>query len=93
MGCIQNHFDQLGYRIYGTLESLLLKVCKQDDVADDLAFYLDDFDHELLPVQLQTFGTHFRRTQGNNVSNISVFDVKSCFLSLSHGQRLLLSQV
>ena len=27
------------------------------------------------------------------MSNISVFDVKSCFLSLSHGQRLLLSQV
>ena len=97
VGCIENRFDQPGYRIYRTLESLLLKVCKQDDIADDLeailSFYKDDFDHELLPVQLETFGTYFQQTQGDSVSNISVFDVKSCFLSLSHGQRLLLSQV
>ena len=46
-----------------------------------------------MPVQLETFGTYFQQTQGDSVSNISVFDVKSCFLSLSHGQRLLLSQV
>ena len=74
VGYIQNHFDQPGYRIYRTLESLLLKVCKQDDVADDLearlSFYKDGFDHELLPVQLQTFGTHFRQAQGNNVLSI-----------------------
>jgi len=35
----------------------------------------------------------FQQTQGDSVSNISIFDVKSCFLSLSYGQRLLLSQV
>ena len=97
VGCTENHFDQPGYRIYRTLESLLLKVCKQDDIADDLeailSFYEDDLDNELLPVQLETFGMYFQQTQGDNVSSISVFDVKSCFLLLSHGQRLLLSQV
>ena len=58
-----------------------------------LSIYRDDFDDELFPIQLQTFGTHFQQTQGDNVSNTSVFDVKSCFLSLSCGQKLLLSQV
>lgn len=58
-----------------------------------LSFYKDDLDHELLPAQLETYGTYFQQTQGDSVSNISVLDVKSCFLSLSHGQRLLLSQV
>ena len=65
---------------------------KQDDIADDLkailltSFHKDDFDHELLPIQLQTFGTHFQQTQGDNVSNITVFDVKIFFLLLSYGQ-------
>ena len=97
VGCIENRFDQPGYRICRTLESLLLKVFKQDDIADNLeailSFYKDDLDNELLPVQFETFGTYFQQTQGDSVSNISVFDVKSCFLSLSHGLRLLLSQV
>ena len=92
VGCIANRFDQPGYKIYRTLEILILKVYKQDDIADDLkailSFRKDDFDHKLLPIQLQTFGTHFQQTQGDNVSNITVSDVKSCFLSLSHGQRL-----
>ena len=60
-------------------------MCKQDDIADDLkaklliSFYKDDFDHELLPIQLQNFGIHFQQTQGDKVSNITVFDVKSFF--------------
>ena len=62
VGCIENYFDQPGYRIYRTLESLILKVCKQNYIADYLkailSFYKDDFDHELLPIQLQTFKTH-----------------------------------
>ena len=36
VGCVENRFDQPEYRIYRTLESLILKVCKQDDISDDL---------------------------------------------------------
>ena len=43
VGCIENHFDQPGYRIYRPLGSLILKVCKQHYIADNrkaiLSFY------------------------------------------------------
>ena len=46
VGCIENRFDQPGYRIYSTLETLLVKACKQEEIAGKLevilSFYNDD---------------------------------------------------
>ena len=47
VNCIEDRFDQPGYRIYKTLELLLVKACKEEDFEDDLqivcSFYRDDF--------------------------------------------------
>ena len=94
--CVQEQFDQPGYRIYQSLETLLIKASKwgefQDNLDDVCAFYHDDFDKELLHSQLQTFGIHFQTVEEPAVQ-ISIFDLKRYFLSLSPGQVSLLSQV
>ena len=52
VGYIDDRFNQPGYRIYHSLESLLSKACKQEDLDSDLDvvcdFYGDDLDKELL---------------------------------------------
>ena len=94
--CIESRFNQPGYRIYRSLESLLMKACKKEDMESDLEavceFYRDDFNKELLCAQLQTLGVHFQ-TQVDSAKNLSIFDVKTYLLSLSPGQLSLLSQV
>ena len=92
--CIQERFDQPGYQIYRSLETLLVKASKREEFQENLddvcAFYHDDFDKELLHSQLQTFGIHFQTVE-ETATQISVFDVKRYFLSLSPGQASLLS--
>ena len=96
VNCIQNRFDQPGYRIYQSLETLLVKACKQEELQEHLDkvcdFYHDDFDKEMLHCQLQTFGVHFQTVE-EQVAHITIFDVKRYFLALSPGQASLLSQV
>ena len=94
--CVQDRFNQPGYRIYQSLETLLIKASKGEELQENLdavcAFYHDDFDKELLHSQLQTFGIHFQTVEKPAVQ-ISIFDLKRYFLSLSPGQASLLSQV
>ncbi len=96
VNCIQDRFDQQGYRVYHLLETLLLKACKQEELEENLDavcdFYKDDFVKDSLRTQLQTVGVHFQEVEGSAV-NVSIFDVKRYFLSVSHGQASLLSQV
>ncbi len=67
----------------------MLKACKQDELEENLdavcEFYEDDFEREIHCSQLQTFGVHFREVEGS-AANVSIFDVKRYFVSLSHGQ-------
>ena len=46
INCIEDRFNQPGYRIYSSLETLLRKACKQEDFEPDLKvvcdFYEDD---------------------------------------------------
>ena len=101
VNCIQDQFDQPGYRIYNSLETLLIKACKHEELDDSLeavcSFYKDDFDQDLLRTQLQTFGVHFQQLNpsptGVSNTHLTIFDVKNYFLSLSPGQMSLLSQV
>ena len=94
--CVQERFDQPGYRIYQSLETLLIKASKREQLQENLddvcAFYHNDFDKELLHSQLQTFGIHYQTVEKSSVQ-ISIFDLKRYFLSLSPGQASLLSQV
>ena len=86
INCIQDRFDQPGYKIYSSLVSLLIRGCKQEELDDDLkavcTFYKDDFDQKLLLTQLQTLGIHFQQTLNHPSStNLTIFNVKSYFLS------------
>ena len=96
INCIEDRFNQPGYRIYSSLETLLRKACKQEDFEPDLKvvcdFYEDDFDQSLLKTQLVILGVHFQEV-GNQTPNLTIFDIKSYLLSLSPGQLSLLSQV
>ena len=95
--CVQERFNKPGYKIYRSLETLLMKACKKQELEESLdavyTFYGDDFDKELLHSQLQTFGIHFQDTVEEPVQQISIFDIKRYFLSLSPGQASLLCQV
>ena len=92
--CITDRFDQPGYRIYSEVEQLLLKACKREDFDSELKavclFYKDDFDPPLLYSQLHTFAVNFNE---EGTSNVSIFDIRDYFVSLSRAQRVLLSQV
>lgn len=91
VNCIQDRFDQPGYRIYQSLEALLTKACKQEELDDDLepvcTFYKDDFDRERLQAQLQTFSVHFLESQGpltqEHRNRLPLFDAKTYLLPLS----------
>ena len=59
-------------------------------------FYGDDLNKVLLHAQLSTFGLHFRQIQAENkksTENLTIFDIKDYFLSLSQGQQTLLCEV
>ena len=96
INCIQERFNQPGYKVYSTLECLLMKACKNEDLEDELkfvcSFYKDDLDETLLRVQLTTFALHFQQVHGI-LNKISIFDLKKHFSSLSVDQAALLDQV
>ena len=96
INCIQERFNQPGYKVYSTLECLLMKACKNENLEDELkfvcSFYKDDLDETLLRVQLTTFALHFQQVHGI-LNKISIFDLKKYFSSLSVDQAALLDQV
>jgi len=79
-----------------------LKACQGKDFEEEFqfvcSFYKDDFQSELLRTQLLTLGVDFERaykeahgTQ-HSITEITIFDVRDYFQSLSVGQRDLLHQ-
>ncbi len=97
VNCIKDRFDQQGYKIYSSLESLLMKSCKGESINDDLdfitAFYGDDLDKKTLQAQLQTFRVHFEQHKEGKTSKTSFFDLLEYFSNLSQGQSALMDQV
>ena len=95
INCIQDRFDQPGFRIYQSVESLLVKACQQKDWKSDLdivcEMYKDDFNKDLLSTQLNILEANFKDYDSSD--NITIFDVKNYLLSRSPGQLALISQV
>ena len=62
--CVQERFDQPGYRIYRSLETLLIKASKRGEFQENLdhvcAFYHDDFEKEFLHSQLEYISKQWR---------------------------------
>lgn len=56
--CIDDHFNQPGYRVYSALETLLVKGCKQIEHQDELnqvqKLYDNDINYDNLEVQFKT---------------------------------------
>ena len=95
INCIESRFDQPGFRSYRSIESLLLKASKKEDLSAELdelcKTYKDDFDREVLYTQLQILGSNFNGDCKRK--DITIFDVRNYLVSLSASQLSLISQV
>ena len=99
---LRNRFEQPGYKVYCNLEQLLTKACQGKDFEEEFqficTFYKDDFQSEFLRAQLLTLGVGFERAYKevhgaqHSTTNITIFDIRDYFQSLSAGQRDLLQQ-
>ena len=83
---VKKRFDQPGYAIYSSLESLLLKAARKEEFSTELdtvvQFYKEDFNPSLLKLHLEMLGTSFL----NSPSESRAFpDVKEHMQSLSPG--------
>ena len=60
--CLEDRFDQQGYRVYSRLEQLLLKACKGESYTEELGiiteYYGADLSTDDLKVQLLTLSTN-----------------------------------
>lgn len=58
MSCIQSRFDQKGFKIFSSVEQLLLKACSGKSFDEDLKivceFFYDDFINDELASELLT---------------------------------------
>ena len=94
---ITERFDQPGYKVYQNLEALVLKVCggeKYDEHLDFVCeFYGEDFDKDLLKVQLSLF--HTLVTEGDQCkdSDLTIHNIVRVLANLSIGQQVALSQI
>ena len=63
VSCLNDCFEQPGYRIYSNLEQLLVKACQKKEFEEEFqflcSFYGDDLQPELLRAQLLTLGIDF----------------------------------
>ena len=87
----------MAMRYTATWSKLLLKSCHGEEVTNELKFicqfYQDDIDPEVLKAQLLCFGIEFRRVNESNIEQVTIFDIKNYFSTLSSAHRLLLSEV
>lgn len=65
--CIKNGINQTGYQMYQNLECLFLKAANgqmyNNEIEAILQFYKDDFNPQLLKIQLILFTTHIPREE------------------------------
>ena len=91
MQSIKDRFDQPGYKVYRSLEDLVLKAANKLDFSEELASVKDvygtDLDESTLQVQLQILGANIPEKM------ITIFDVRSYLQQITPGERSLLSQV
>ena len=75
--CIEDRFNQPGYKIYGQVQLLLLNAAASKPYEEELefvlSFYQSDFDSLLLPTQLEIFSQSFQADNNVTVSSICTF--------------------
>ena len=74
LNCLADRFDQPGYRMYSTLEQLLLKACKRQCYEEEMATkserYSADIDIANLKIQLQTLSINMNCDLDVTVENV-----------------------
>ena len=92
VNCLGNRFDQPGYRMYSTLEQLLLKGCKGECYDEQMAIiserYANDINTPNLKIQLQTLSTNLETH-----SDVSLGSVVTYLQGLPRIGRTLYSEV
>ena len=90
--CLEDRFDQQGYRVYSRLEQLLLKACKRESYTEELGIITEHYGADLstddLKVQLLTLSTNL-----DTSSDISLPDVLRFLRELPAAGRVLYSEV
>ncbi len=93
INCIESRFDQPGFRIYQSIELLIVKSCKKEDTTAELdevcTTYKDDFDKDVLCTQLQILRSNYNCKE----TSITIFDIRDYLLSLSPSLLSLISEV
>ena len=94
--CINNRFDQPGYKIYRNIENLLLKAANTENYDEELKFvtqfYSSDFDGYLLKTQLEVLSTDFAANSESR-ENYQLSDVIELLKCKSEAQKDMLSEV
>ena len=89
---IKQRFDQPGYKLYSSLETLIVKAATREKYDAELAFvidfYKDDFNHEQLCMQLGILASNIPLEAAQNLNTVITY-----LQELSQAQRLLLSEV
>ena len=90
--CIDERFNQPGYKTYTNIEALLLKAAAaqpyEEELTFVLSFYGSDFDALLLPTHLEIFSRNFQAEREVVVSDLITF-----FRNCTPGQLEVMSQV
>ena len=80
-----DRFNQPGWKIFRTVQELLLKAASADPYEEELrfiiSFYGSDFDTLLLPTQLEIFSQNFKAD-----GKVTVSEIVTYFQNCSDGQ-------
>ena len=94
--CINNRFDQPGYKIYRNIEDLLLKTANAEDYEAELKFvtqfYSSDFDGYLLKTQLEVFSIDLAANSESR-GKYQLSDIIELLKSKSEAQKDILCEV
>ena len=92
VSCIEDRFNQAGYKTFRNVQELLLKAAAgepyDDELRSVLSFYGSDFDALLLPTQLEIFSQDFQAD-----GKVTVREIVRYFQKCSDAQLQLQSQV
>ena len=88
--CVDDRFDQPGYKMYSGLETLLLKGCKQLDYQDELhlvkSLYDKDLNYQNLEIQFQTIAPSVK-------DDLSLGGIVNYLKTLSSAARSIYSEI
>ena len=96
INCVQNRFDQPGYKVLRNVEELLLKSVRSDfeDYSEEFTFvtefYAKDIDKDSLKVQLETLKTYF---ENQTSAKVKLSDIFGYMRELAPAMRSIYSEI